>query len=125
MAAPSAVPPASDLLRIDVVAHGPAVQVHAAGEIDSSTAPVLEHRLDDVIAGTPDRLVIDLRGVTFLDSAGLRVLATAHKSARRRDVDLRVLVSARAVMRPLQITGLAQLLGVEEVAPAAEDAGVA
>jgi anti-sigma B factor antagonist len=105
----------TDLVRIHVVAHGPAVQLTAAGEIDSSSAPVLEHRLEAVLAGELERLTIDLRDVSFLDSAGLCVLAAAHKRTRERQVTLRVLASSRAVIRPLQITGLWQLLGAEQV----------
>jgi anti-sigma B factor antagonist len=122
MAASFADPSATDLVRIDVVAHGPAVQLSAAGEIDSSSAPVLERRLEAVLAGELEQLTIDLRDVTFLDSAGLCVLAAAHKSTRERHIGLRVLAASRAVVRPLQITGLWQLLGAEQVDAATEDA---
>ncbi|SOC50348.1 anti-sigma B factor antagonist [Blastococcus aggregatus] len=125
MAALFADSSASHLVSIDVVAHGPAVQVTAAGEIDSSSAPVLEQRLEAVLAAELERLTIDLRGVSFLDSAGLCVLAAAHKRAGEKQVALRVLASSRAVIRPLQITGLWQLLGAEQVAAVSDDASVA
>ena len=125
MAASFADPSATDLVRIDVVVHGAAVQLTAAGEIDSSSAPVLEHRLEAVLAGELERLTIDLRDVTFLDSAGLCVLAAAHKRAGQKQILLRVLASSRAVIRPLQITGLWQLLGAEQVAAVSDDASVA
>ncbi|MFL6096728.1 MAG: STAS domain-containing protein, partial [Blastococcus sp.] len=63
-------------------------------------------------------LTVDLGEVTFLDSAGLCVLATAHRRAGRQDVRLRVLATSRAVVRPLQITGLWDLLHAEQVADA-------
>ena len=47
---------------------------------------------------------VDLTGVTFLDSAGLCVLAAAHRRAVRSDVRLRVLASSRAVIRPMAET---------------------
>lgn len=125
MAASPVAPSTSELVRIDVVAHGPAVHVTAAGEIDSSSAPALERRLAAVLAGEPERLTIDLRAVTFLDSAGLCVLAATHKRTREQQIALRVLASTRAVIRPLQITGLWQLLGVEQVDAADDDASVA
>lgn len=125
MAASFADPSATDLVRIDVVAQGTAVQLNAAGEIDSSSAPVLEQRLEAVLAGELERLTIDLRDVSFLDSAGLCVLAAAHKRAGEKQIPLRVLASSRAVIRPLQITGLWQLLGAEQVAAASDDASVA
>ena len=50
---------------------------------------------------------VDLRGVTFLDSAGLSALATAHRSAQAGGRDLRMRCgTTRAVARPLQLSGL-------------------
>lgn len=121
MTASFADPSTADLVHIDVVTQGPAVQLIAAGEIDSSSAPVLERRLEAVLAGELERLTIDLRDVSFLDSAGLCVLAGAHKRTREQQVQLRVLACTRAVVRPLQITGLWQLLAAEQVDAAADD----
>jgi anti-sigma B factor antagonist len=112
-------PNPGDLVRIDVAVHGPSVRLTAAGEIDSSSAPVLAGRLDEVFDGALDHLVLDLCGVAFLDSAGLSVLATAHRRATERQISLRVLAATRAVVRPLQITGLWKLLDAEQVDPQA------
>jgi anti-sigma B factor antagonist len=127
--APSSDPPSSELVTVDVSFSGPAVVVAAAGEIDSTSAPVLRHHLDSLLDGGEIReLTVDLGQVTFLDSAGLCVLATAHRRALHDDVQMHVLASSRAVIRPLQITGLWQLLQAEQV-PAdgrvSEGAGVA
>jgi anti-sigma B factor antagonist len=125
VAASFADSPVTDLVRVDVVAHGRSVRLTAAGEIDSSSAPVLQRSLDGVLDGQPGELVVDLCAVTFLDSAGLCVLATAHRRAREEQITLRVLAASRAVIRPLQITGLWQLLDAEEVDPTADDQSVA
>ncbi len=102
----------TDLLTVDVTRDATAARLTASGEVDSSSAPTLRARLDDVLnAGVTD-LTVDLTGVTFLDSAGLCVLAAAHRRAVRSDVRLRVLASTRAVIRPMQITGLYDLLDV-------------
>lgn len=104
-----------DLVVLDVRRSDTAVCIAATGEIDSSSAPqfrqVLEPLLDE--AGLSE-IVVDLGGVTFLDSAGLCVLAAAHRRTKGRELRLRVLASSRAVIRPLQITGLWDLLRVEE-----------
>jgi anti-sigma B factor antagonist len=56
---------------------------------------------------------LDLRGVTFLDSAGLSALATAHRAAQAAGRELRMRCgTTRAVVRPLQITGLWTLFTV-------------
>jgi anti-sigma B factor antagonist len=108
-------PPSSDLVSIDVTDSGPTVLVTASGEIDSTSSPVLRQRLDDLLDGEARELTVDLGGVTFLDSAGLCVLAAAHRRAVRQGVRMRVLASSRAVIRPLEITGLWQLLDAEKV----------
>jgi anti-sigma B factor antagonist len=106
----------TELVTIDVSTAGPATVVAAAGEIDSTTAPVLRQHLDSLLDGDVRELTVDLGRVSFLDSAGLCVLATAHRRAVRQDVRMRVLASSRAVVRPLQITGLWDLLHAEQVA---------
>ena len=109
----------SDLVSVDVSGSGPVVCVTAAGEIDSTSAPVLRQQLETLLDGDVRELTVDLGQVTFLDSAGLCVLAAAHRRAARQDVVLRVLASSRAVIRPLQITGLWDLLKAERVAEGA------
>jgi anti-sigma B factor antagonist len=108
-------PAPDDLVALDVRRSDTTVCIVATGEIDSSSAPqfrqILEPLLDDADL---TELVVDLGGVTFLDSAGLCVLAAAHRRTKGRNVQLRVLASSRAVIRPLQITGLWELLRVEQ-----------
>jgi anti-sigma B factor antagonist len=108
-------PPEGDLVTLSVSTSGPAARVSAAGEIDSSSAPRLRERLDEVLDSGDGlaELTVDLDAVTFLDSAGLCVLAATHRRAAGAGVRLRVLASHRAVIRPLQITGLYDLLHVE------------
>lgn len=125
MAASFAEPPLTDLVRVDVVTLGRTARVTATGEIDSSSSPVLERHLDGVLEGVLDEVVIDLCAVTFLDSAGLCVLAAAHRRAREQQIRMRLLASSRAVVRPLQITGLWRLLGAEQVDGGTDDQSVA
>jgi anti-sigma B factor antagonist len=115
--ASSLEPPPGELVTIDVSVDGPVTVLTAAGEIDSTSAPVLREHLETVLDGDVREVTVDLGQVTFLDSAGLCVLATANRRAVRQDVQLRVLASSRAVIRPLQITGLWELLRAEQVTP--------
>jgi anti-sigma B factor antagonist len=111
--APSLDPLAGELVTIESSVTGPTSVVTAAGEIDSTTAPLLRKHLDALLDTEVRELCVDLGQVSFLDSAGLCVLATAHRRAVRQDVRMRVLASSRAVIRPLQITGLWELLSAE------------
>jgi anti-sigma B factor antagonist len=118
-------PPTSDLVTIDVVPDAAGVLVAVSGEVDSSSAPVLAHHLDAVLETGPASVTVDLRAVTFLDSAGLSTLAMAHRRAESRGGRVRVLAASRAVVRPLQITGLWELLAAEQVEDATGDRGIA
>jgi anti-sigma B factor antagonist len=104
--------PIPDLVSIDVTGSTTGVLLTVTGEVDSSTAPSLRAVVDTAFADGVRTLTVDLEGVTFLDSAGLCVLAGAHRRAAEDGVVFRVLASTRAVVRPLQITGLYDLLAV-------------
>ena len=119
MTAP-ALDSSGELVTFDVSHSDAFAAVRAAGEIDSTTAPLLSPHLTELLDTQVRELTVDLRGVSFLDSAGLCVLATAHRRAVRQDVRLRVLASSRAVIRPLQITGLWDLLRAEQVSDAGQ-----
>jgi anti-anti-sigma factor len=102
----------SSALPIDVVVDRPAdgvVVATVAGEVDMLTAPALRAA---VLAELEDCtvLVIDLSGVSFLGSAGLAVLVEASHEAQRRQVELRLVAAGRSVQRPLEITGLTEVL---------------
>jgi anti-sigma B factor antagonist len=113
--ATSVDPPTSELVTVTVSTSDTVVRVTAAGEVDSTSAPVLREQIDAVLDSGAPEFVVDLVQVSFLDSAGLCVLAAAHRRAGERGIRMRVLASSRAVIRPLQITGLWSLLGASEV----------
>ena len=92
------------------------VTVTVVGEVDTFTAPVLRASLDTQLEQQPTALVIDLCGVQVLGSAGLAVLVETQKSARSRDVGLRLVANTRAVTRPLEVTGLIDLFTIAEKA---------
>jgi anti-sigma B factor antagonist len=108
-------PAPDDLVTLDVRRSDGSVCIVATGEIDSSSAPQFRRTLEALLSEPGlSEIVVDLAGVTFLDSAGLCVLAAAHRRIKGRGIQLRVLASSRAVIRPLQITGLWDLLRVEQ-----------
>lgn len=83
------------------------------GEVDALTAPRLGTALDELMGSPGDhRVALDLEGVTFLASSGLGVLIDTARRAARADRTLFVVATARAVLRPLEVTGSAQLFTV-------------
>jgi anti-sigma B factor antagonist len=103
--------PADDGLRIEVRPRAPAgaCAVIVGGEIDCRTAPELRDALLAVL-DRPDvsgDVLVDLSDVTYLGAAGLRALTVARRAADDAGRVLRLRCgAARAVNRPLQITGL-------------------
>jgi anti-sigma B factor antagonist len=105
---------ADDLLSVTVVpsSDGASVTVAPTGDIDSVSAPALRSALLSALRPPCARVTVDLDGVTFLNSAGLTVLAEAHHLAQDDGIALGLRGGGRAVLRVLHITGLGDLLGV-------------
>ncbi len=57
--------------------------LHVDGRIDSSTAPELNISIEALIQSGKFHIILDLSKVTFMSSAGLRVLINAQKACKR------------------------------------------
>ena len=101
--------PASELL-VTLEWRDKAAVLRVEGEIDLLSAPEFEDFVTGVVADRPELLVVDLRSVTFLCSAGLQVLAGAHRSLGTSDV--RVVSDSTVTTRPFTSTGLDTWIGV-------------
>jgi anti-sigma B factor antagonist len=99
---------ADDLLGVDVAPSngGAIVTASPTGEIDFVTAPVLRSALLSCLRLPCTQVIVDLDGVTFLNCAGLTVLAEAHHLAEADGIGFILRGGRRAVVRPLEITGL-------------------
>jgi anti-sigma B factor antagonist len=86
--------------------------VSVAGELDLHTAGELSAELDGAIARGPKRIVIDLGGVTFLDSTALGALVTAAKRARAAGAPTVVVTDDPHTLKIFRITGLDAVLGL-------------
>jgi anti-anti-sigma factor len=96
------------LFSIDVQHNGGTTCVCPLGEVDIATVPQFDEAIR-AAAATGDDLVIDLRGVTFMDSTGLRTLVQAGVAAQTGGFGLSIIRGA-AVARILEISGLGDLL---------------
>jgi anti-sigma B factor antagonist len=92
-------------LAIDIERHDRAVLLVLRGDLDLENAPTLRDALVGVIDGDA-RILVDMQAVEFLDSAGLGILIGGRKRARAGGGDLELICSNRAVLRPIEITGL-------------------
>src|SRR5919198_480666 len=81
------------------------------GDLDMATARDLGTRMAAVAREHPHgRLIVDLAGVDFMDSAGLRVLLTAARSAGTDGHRLRLRRGRAAVQRVFEVSGTEPLL---------------
>jgi anti-sigma B factor antagonist len=80
--------------------------IAVTGEIDVATAPQLREALHGVIAQGHSTVVLDLLGVTFLDSTALGVLVGGLKRCRELDGELHIVVHDARIRKIFEITGL-------------------
>jgi anti-sigma B factor antagonist len=97
---------------IDENAHGGAVELDLAGDLDMNATFALEPVLDRVLADAPRALVLDLGDVPFVDSSGLGLLIATHERATRADVDMAIKGAGPEIQRVIHIAGLDDLLPV-------------
>jgi anti-sigma B factor antagonist len=88
--------------------------VSVTGEIDVATAPQLRECLHRVIVRGQATVVLDLLGVTFLDSTALGVLVGALKRCRELGGELHVVVSDPRIRKIFEITGLNKIFPIVE-----------
>src|ERR1700683_1531107 len=80
--------------------------ITVVGEIDVATAPQLRESLHGVIAQGQATVVLDLLGVTFLDSTALGVLVGGLKRCRELGGELYIVVTDARLRKIFEITGL-------------------
>ena len=94
----------------EVTAHldGDVARLTVSGELtDVSRRPLVREVTDLLLAHSSLRRIdLDLRGVGFVNSAGIAVLVQVHKLVAPRAIDLVLVAAPPAVVRPLQLTGL-------------------
>jgi anti-anti-sigma factor len=84
--------------------------VTTPAEIDMTNADGLRTALLDAVGDGHRRVVIDMTGTRFCDSAGVHVLASAHRRALAEDHQLMLAVSDDAVLRVFSIMGIDQVI---------------
>jgi anti-anti-sigma factor len=97
-----------------VVEPGPTTVVSLGGDLDPATAPELDSLVGGlVLDATVERVVLDLSGLAFIDSSGLRVFVTAREALAQRGASLALRAPSPNTRRLLDITGLGEIISVE------------
>jgi len=101
------------VLRLERRDSGDSVTLVVTGEVDMSNAAELEAAFDETLAVAGPRLIVDLGGLEFIDSTGLRSLVRFHQ----RDQSATDIVYRNArgqVAEVLEITGLGSVLELDD-----------
>ena len=98
---------------------GESLRLALYGELDLYSAPRFDDALVQAEGEKWPELVLDLRGLEFMDSSGLRLILRAHARAEAENRRLRVVHSGGTVGRVLRATRVEDALNATEIAPAA------
>lgn len=111
----------ADILGVRVIEHGPdTCVVTVTGDLDTLTAPVLATVLTEMLA-VAQVVLVNLDGVQYLASAGLRVLVDAKHLATDNSADLRLVCHSPSANRVLDGSGLREYFDFADSVPIALD----
>ena len=82
------------------------MRITVEGELDIATAPKVEGALREPSDEGIQRRVLDLSGLTFMDSSGLRTILSAQAASRRDGWVLALVPGPPSVQRVFEITGV-------------------
>ena len=85
--------------------------IEVAGRLDTTTAPVLDKTINEDIEGTKN-LILDIKNLEYISSAGLRVLLGAQKKMLNIG-SMKVINVCEEVMEVFEMTGFADILVIE------------
>jgi anti-anti-sigma factor len=98
-------------LTIATVSHGPVAALTVWGSIDLLTVAQLTEAVDEVVAGGPEGLIIDLTYTDFLSSVGMAALVNAH-DAMLPAGRFAVVAEGSSTARPIKLVGLDQTISL-------------
>ena len=85
--------------------------IRIAGRLDTITAPALAKTINEDIGDTRN-LILDIKSLVYISSAGLRVLLGAQKKMQKID-SMKVVNVCEEVMEVFEMTGFADILVIE------------
>jgi anti-sigma B factor antagonist len=84
------------------------------GELDLGSAPELDRQLREIELGGPERLVLDLSGLRFMDSTGLASIVQAQRLAQANGHELVLRHPTSQVQRLFELTGIIDRLTFDD-----------
>ncbi|HKX71950.1 MAG TPA: STAS domain-containing protein [Acidimicrobiales bacterium] len=99
-----------EVLSVSTQSDDARVVVALAGELDLHEAKRLSTAMSEVLTGPITAIEVDLRKLTFIDSAGIRAVLIARAEAERLGVAFRLWGASTAVVRIMKIAGVEDLM---------------
>ena len=103
--------PSSSNLEISVEEVGKDAVVRLSGRIDVDSSPDLRNRLRTLLLvdERPQTIIVDLAGVSYIETSGVATLIEALRSARQHQASFRLQGLAGAALRLFEVTGVLAL----------------
>ena len=98
-------------MTIEIKKNNQETIIEIVGRLDTITAPALDKTINEDIEDTKN-LVLDVKGMEYISSAGLRVLLSAQKKMQKVG-SMKVTGVCEEVMEVFEMTGFADILVIE------------
>ena len=98
-------------MTIEIKKNAAETIIEIVGRLDTITAPALDKTINEDI-GDAQNLVLDVKGMEYISSAGLRVLLSAQKKMQKIG-SMKVINVCSDVMEVFEMTGFADILVIE------------
>ena len=98
-------------MTIEIKKNNQETIIEIVGRLDTITAPALDKTIHEDI-GDVKNLVLDVKGMEYISSAGLRVLLSTQKKMQKIG-SMKVIHVCEAVMEVFEMTGFADILVIE------------
>lgn len=98
-------------MTIEIKKNKEDIIIEIVGRLDTTTAPIFEKIIDENLNGVKN-LILDLKGLEYVSSAGLRVLLATQKKMQK-DKTMKVINVCELVMEVFEMTGFCDILTIE------------
>ncbi len=98
-------------MTIEKELNGAVATLKVVGRLDTQTAPELEKELDAIFSGLQS-LTLDMGGLEYVSSAGLRVILKAQKVMNKQG-SMKLTGVSDSIMEVFEITGFVDILTIE------------
>ena len=102
-------------MEMNVKESGDITIIELSGDVDSQSSPEVKSRIRTLISDGRSKLVVDLEKVRYMDSAGLGLLLSGLKAARKESSDLKLAaIQKRQVQSIFRLTNLNKVFEIFE-----------